>query len=107
MANQKLLQFNYKTDSRWDAFYKFFTTRVPEPGFKNESEVGLVTRDTFDFFVILTGLITLSHSESSVKSILLSEYFTNKSFLKKNKNWALWPRYYYPIREQRDAIKTI
>ena len=66
-----------------------------------------MTRDTFDFMVILTGLITLSHSDSSVKSILLSEYFTNQSFLKKKKNWALWPRYYYPIRERGDSIKNI
>lgn len=107
MANQKLLQFNYKTDSRWGTFYRFFTTRIPDMGFHTEQNEKPVTRDTFDFMVILTGLITLSHSESSVKSILLSEYFTNQSFLKKKKNWALWPRYYYPIRERGDSITTI
>jgi len=64
-------------------------------------------RDTYDFMIIMTGLICLSQSESSVKSILLAEYFTNRSFIKKRPNYSLWPRYYYPIRERADSIKSI
>ncbi len=56
---------------------------------------------------ILTGLVCLSQSDSSVKSILLCEYFTNRSFIKKRQNWTLWPRYYFPIRERPDNIKKV
>ena len=39
--------------------------------------------------------------------MLLAEYFTNRSFIKKRPNYSLWPRYYYPIRERSDSIKSI
>lgn len=102
MGHQKLLQYNYKTDSRWDTFYRHFATRIPEPGMDET-----IYRDTYDFMIIMTGLISLSQSESSVKSMLLAEYFTNRSFIKKRPNYSLWPRYYYPIRERSDSIKSI
>ena len=102
MGHQKLLQYNYKADNRWTDFYRYFQTRIPEQGFDEP-----VFRDTYDFMIIMTGLISLSQSESSVKSMLLAEYFTNRSFIKKRPNYSLWPRYYYPIRERPDSIKSI
>jgi hypothetical protein len=108
------LQYKFKEDKRWRDFYKFFTTRTQEETGSQlsatqeaEKPRGTEPVETYDFMNILTGLVCLSQGDSSVKSILLCEYFTNRSFIKKRQNWTLWPRYYFPIRERPDNIKKI
>ena len=75
--------------------------------YKNRNDEEGQSVETYDFMNILTGLVCLAQSDSSVKSVLLCEYFTNRSFIKKRQNWTLWPRYYFPIRERPDNIKKV
>ena len=73
LSNKQLIRYEDKED-RWRDFYSYFTTRK----YSAEGKIlSAAEGEKYDFVTVLIGLVALSNSHSTVKSLLLSELLTN------------------------------